>query len=140
MKRQILYMFFFILFPCSFCACKKNVSSTTGQLKKLEKLMTKDILLWDDLGYEGQTEDVICLQLGNPSQEKIMIINIHNRRNFHPLYRPLTRFIPLGTDTILIKELFWNKPSHVLYIWFVEENSIWHAVDGIEYDPNCVEF
>ena len=106
-------------------------------VKYLESMSS--IWRWDKLGYQNQTENTICLQLGKPDRDIIISLNHCKFRTLAPLHRPLTRFIPLDEDTVLIKELFWEQSPYLLYIWLIEKDAVWHAVDGIKYDPKRVE-
>jgi SanA protein len=97
-----------------------------------------DLCEWEDLNLQSLTDSVVVEKVGKPLSEKI--ISIQKIKDLHPLYRPLVRFIPKGLDSVTIKEYYWEKTPHSMYVWFIKEKKDWVAIDGIKYDPDSVEF
>lgn len=97
-----------------------------------------DLYEWEDLNLQSLTDSSVVEKVGKPLKEKT--ISIQKIKDLHPLYRPLVRFIPKGLDSVTIKEYYWEKTPHSMYVWFIKEKKVWIAIDGIKYDPNSVEF
>jgi len=115
--------------------CLVFLSGCRKKIPIKEKVYCLD---WADMPYHNQTEDDIINQLGKP--DKTTLLKIYKSNNWFSIYRPLIRFLPTYTDTVLIKELYWKQDSYFLYYWLINKNSVWTSVDGIMYDPDHVQF
>jgi len=127
--NKISYLFLIVLFLTS---CWNN--------KELEAIQeNKNLYEWNELLlYHNKTDSSLISMLGIPEYSEEF--KLYRSPAFWPVRMALVRFLPNEADTILFKELFWEKDSLDLYIWFLKEDTSWISVDGILYNPKTVEF
>lgn len=105
-----------------------------------EKIEIHDTNLyeWESLNLQSLTDSSVEKKVGKPLKEETFSLRKSN--NLHPLYRPLVRFIPKGSDNVVIKEYYWEELPCIMYVWFVKKDDKWVAIDGIKYNPDAIQF